>query len=167
MKTKLTHVLSAFLLFAVVVNTANTQSTPPYKNPNLPIEQRVDDLLLRGYAGQPTVHGATLLFAALAVLGFGLLARRRSGLTLLAGLFGGTLLVEFVLPLADRFSHFRYDQFGLPFVFVAMAFAIVAFSRQLARWNRLSGVATGRLAPVARDALLAVRRGIVAYSGVA
>jgi ATP-dependent RNA helicase HelY len=33
--------------------------------------------------------------------------------------------------------------------------------------DQLTGVATGRLAAVARDALLAVRRGIVAYSGVA
>ena len=32
--------------------------------------------------------------------------------------------------------------------------------------DQLSGVATGPLAPVARDALVAVRRGIVAYSGV-
>src|SRR5215212_5961166 len=40
--------LSAFVLLAiVVVNTANTQSLPPYKNPNLPIEQRVDDLVSR------------------------------------------------------------------------------------------------------------------------
>jgi hypothetical protein len=126
------------------------------------IEQRFDDLLLRGYAGQPTVHGATLLFAALAVVGFGLLARRRSGPTLFAGLFGGTLLVEFVLPLADRFSHFRYDQFGLPFVFVAMAFAIVAFSRQLARWNRHSGVATGALLAAAVVATSAT--GLVGYA---
>src|SRR5215212_11782499 len=40
--------LSVLLLLAVVlVNTANTQSLPPYKNPNLPIEQRVDDLVSR------------------------------------------------------------------------------------------------------------------------
>jgi ATP-dependent RNA helicase HelY len=32
--------------------------------------------------------------------------------------------------------------------------------------DQLSGVATGSLARVARDALVAVRRGIVAYSGV-
>ncbi len=39
--------LSAFLVFAALVNTANTQSVPPYKNPNLPVEQRVDDLVSR------------------------------------------------------------------------------------------------------------------------
>src|SRR5215216_7145540 len=40
--------LSVFLLLAlVIVKTANTQSLPPYKNPNLPIEQRVDDLVSR------------------------------------------------------------------------------------------------------------------------
>ena len=47
MRTQLIFVVSAFLLFAVIVNNANTQSLPPYKNPNLPIEQRVDDLLSR------------------------------------------------------------------------------------------------------------------------
>src|SRR5690349_473146 len=40
-------VISVFLLLAVIANTASTQSTPPYKNPNLPLEQRVDDLLSR------------------------------------------------------------------------------------------------------------------------
>src|SRR5215813_6412642 len=39
--------LSVCLLAAVFVTSANTQSRPPYKNPNLPIEQRVDDLLSR------------------------------------------------------------------------------------------------------------------------
>ncbi len=39
--------LSVFLLLAVIVNTATTQSLPPYKNPNLPIEQRVNDLVSR------------------------------------------------------------------------------------------------------------------------
>ena len=39
--------LSAVLLVAVVVNTANAQSVPPYKNPNLPVAQRVDDLVSR------------------------------------------------------------------------------------------------------------------------
>jgi len=48
MRTKLILVLSAFLLFAVIVNHANTQSLPPYKNPNLPIEQRVDALTAMG-----------------------------------------------------------------------------------------------------------------------
>jgi beta-glucosidase len=40
-------VLGLFLLFAVVGNTASTQSLPPYKNPNLPIQTRVDDLVSR------------------------------------------------------------------------------------------------------------------------
>ena len=40
-------VLSAFLLCAVAVNTAHTQSLPPYKNPNLPVQTRVDDLVSR------------------------------------------------------------------------------------------------------------------------
>src|SRR5688572_16905335 len=39
--------LSAFLVVAALVNTATTQSLPAYKNPNLPIEQRVNDLLSR------------------------------------------------------------------------------------------------------------------------
>ena len=44
---KTISVLSVCLLLAVIVNTANTQSLPAYKNPNLPIEQRVNDLLSR------------------------------------------------------------------------------------------------------------------------
>jgi beta-glucosidase len=43
----ITFVLCALLVFAVVIDTANTQSSPPYKNPNLPIQTRVDDLLSR------------------------------------------------------------------------------------------------------------------------
>ncbi|HEU4434202.1 MAG TPA: glycoside hydrolase family 3 C-terminal domain-containing protein [Pyrinomonadaceae bacterium] len=44
---KIICLLSVCVLLAVIANTANTQSTPPYKNPNLPIETRVDDLLSR------------------------------------------------------------------------------------------------------------------------
>ncbi|HEU4714043.1 MAG TPA: glycoside hydrolase family 3 C-terminal domain-containing protein [Pyrinomonadaceae bacterium] len=40
-------VLSAFLLCAVAVNNAHTQSLPPYKNPKLPVQTRVDDLVSR------------------------------------------------------------------------------------------------------------------------
>ena len=44
---KTISVLSVFLLLAVLINTASTQSLPPYKNPNLPVEQRVNDLVSR------------------------------------------------------------------------------------------------------------------------
>lgn len=47
MKTISASILAAFLLFAVMVNTATTQSLPPYKNPNLPVQTRVDDLVSR------------------------------------------------------------------------------------------------------------------------
>jgi beta-glucosidase len=47
MKTISASIVSVFLLFAVVANTANTQSLPPYKNPDLPVQTRVDDLLSR------------------------------------------------------------------------------------------------------------------------
>ena len=39
-------VLPVFVLL-VVISTAQTQSVPPYKNPSLPIETRVDDLVSR------------------------------------------------------------------------------------------------------------------------
>ena len=39
--------LCACVVLAIVVNTATTQSLPPYKNPNLPVEQRVNDLVSR------------------------------------------------------------------------------------------------------------------------
>src|ERR1044072_714949 len=35
------------LLLALAISPAHTQSIPPYKNPNLPIETRVDDLVSR------------------------------------------------------------------------------------------------------------------------
>src|SRR5687767_12700901 len=44
---KTISVLSVCLLLAVIVNTANTQSLPAYKNPNLPVQARVDDLVSR------------------------------------------------------------------------------------------------------------------------
>ena len=112
---------------------------------------------------QPVLDGAQVHVARdSAGRGRALLARRRGGLTLLAGLLGGTLLIELVLPLADRFTHYRYDQFGLPFVFVAMGCAIVAFAKQLARWNRYSGIATGGLLAAAIVATSAT--GLVGYA---
>jgi|RhiMethySRZTD1v2_1073278.scaffolds.fasta_scaffold08359_3 Beta-glucosidase-related glycosidases len=39
--------LLAFALLAIITPPASTQSTPPYKNPNLPIEARVNDLVSR------------------------------------------------------------------------------------------------------------------------
>ena len=38
--------LVAFVLF-ICISTAQTQSLPPYKNPNLPVETRVNDLVSR------------------------------------------------------------------------------------------------------------------------
>jgi len=47
MRTISRSVLAAFLLCAVAVSTAHTQSLQPYKNFNLPVETRVDDLVAR------------------------------------------------------------------------------------------------------------------------
>ena len=46
MRTTSSSAIAAFLLFAVVVNTA-AQSLQPYKNPGLPVQTRVDDLVSR------------------------------------------------------------------------------------------------------------------------
>jgi hypothetical protein len=126
------------------------------------VERRFEDLLLRGFFGQPVVAHATILFAALAVVGFSLVARRRGGLAVLAGVLAGTVLVEIPLVLAGRFTHFRYNQFGLPFLYVAMAFAIVLFARQLSRWNRLSGRVAGSI--VAGAVVATAATGVVGYA---
>ena len=52
MSTSLRNTSALFLLLAIVwsvllPNNADTQSLPPYKNPNLPIQARVDDLVSR------------------------------------------------------------------------------------------------------------------------
>ncbi|HTG93282.1 MAG TPA: hypothetical protein VL866_11880, partial [Pyrinomonadaceae bacterium] len=52
MSTSLRNTSALFLLLAVVwsllsPNNVVTQSLPPYKNPNLPIQARVDDLVSR------------------------------------------------------------------------------------------------------------------------
>jgi hypothetical protein len=126
------------------------------------VEKRFEDLLLRGYAWQPAVDHAMLLFAALAVVGFIVVARRRGGLPVLAGLVAGTIFVELALIAAKRFTHFRYDQFGLLFLYAAMAAGIVTFAGIVARWNRASGIATAALLAAAVVATAA--NGLVGYA---
>jgi hypothetical protein len=121
---------------------------PPGRRPQWSyeeIERRLEDLLLRGYEAQPTVDHALLLFAVLAGVGFAVVARRRGGSSVLAGLVGGTFVVELALLAAARFTHFRYDQFGLLFFELAMAAGIVAFANTVGRWNRASGIATATI----------------------
>lgn len=45
--TSLTLIFAIFLSFAVPLSKTTAQTTFPYKNPNLPLEQRVDDLVSR------------------------------------------------------------------------------------------------------------------------
>jgi hypothetical protein len=109
------------------------------------VERRFDDLLFSGYVGQPVTDGGTMLLALLLVVGFGVLARRRGGLTTIAGLFAGTALVECVLLVMQRFSHVRYNQFGLLFLLTAVAAGIVACSRLFGLFHRGSGIACAAL----------------------
>lgn len=126
------------------------------------VERRFDDLLLRGYVGQPVIDGGTLLLALLLLVGCGVLARRQGGLTAFAGLFAGTVLVEGVLLAMGRFSHLRYNQFGLLFLLTAIAAGIVACARLLATFNRSSGIATAGL--LAAAVLATFVTGIVGYA---
>ena len=47
MAKRLSFILFLILCAVVSLRRAETQSLPPYKNPNLPIEARVDDLVSR------------------------------------------------------------------------------------------------------------------------
>lgn len=109
------------------------------------VEKRFDDLLFRGYVEQPLVDGSALLAALLLVVGFAVLARRRGGLTAFSGLFAGTVLVECALLSMRRFSHLRYNQFGLLFLLLAMAAGVVACARLLATYSRKWGMVTAAL----------------------
>lgn len=126
------------------------------------VERRLEDLLLRGHGGQPVPNGAALLMAGLALVGVFLLARRRGGATVLAGLVAGTVPFELALRAAGRFSHFRYDQFGLPFLVIAIALTVVALVRTLARWNRAAGVLAAVL--VIAAIMAAAATAIVGYA---
>ncbi len=145
------------------------------------VGRRFDDLLFRGYVGQPVVDGSAMLVALLLLVGFGVLARRRGGLSAFAGLFAGTVLVECALLSMRRFSHLRYNQFALLFLLLAVAAGIVACARWLATLNRKSGIATAALLSSAvvasfvtgvvgyaqhgRPDWRAVARGVVAIDG--
>ncbi len=126
------------------------------------VERRFDDVLFRGYGGQPVIDGATMLLALIALVGFAVLARRRGGLTVFAGLFAGTVLVEGTLFLMGRFSHLRYNQFGLLFLLTAVAAGIVTCARLLGTFNRASGLATAGLLSSAVVACFAT--GVVGYA---
>ncbi len=126
------------------------------------VERRFDDLLFRGYDGQPVIDGATMLLALIAVVGFAVLARRRGGLVVFAGLFAGTMLVEGTLLAMGRFSHLRYNQFGLLFLLTAIAVGIVACARLVGTFSRSSGFATAGL--LAAAVLATFVTGIVGYA---
>lgn len=126
------------------------------------VERRFDDLLFRGYVGQPVIDGAAILLALLTIVGCGVLARRRGGLTVFAGLFAGTVLVEGVLLAMGRFSHLRYNQFGLLFLLTAVAAGIVAAARLLGTFNRNSGIATAALGASAVVATFVT--GVIGYA---
>ncbi len=126
------------------------------------VERRFDDLLFRGNVGQPVIDGGAILLALLTVVGCVVLARRRGGLTAFAGLFAGTLLVEIVLLAMRRFSHVRYNQFGLLFLLTALAAGIVACARLLGEFSRRSGLATAALLAGAVAATFVT--GVVGYA---
>lgn len=126
------------------------------------VERRFDDLLFRGYVGQPVIDGASLLLALLTLVGFAALSRRRGGLTVFAGLFAGTALIEVALLAMGRFSHLRYNQFGLLFLLTAVAAGTVACARLLGTFSRSSGIATGAL--LAAAVLASFVTGIVGYA---
>ncbi|MEO7794733.1 MAG: glycosyltransferase family 39 protein [Thermoanaerobaculia bacterium] len=126
------------------------------------VAQRFDDLLFRGFVGQPVIDGGSILLALLTVVGFNVLARRRGGLTVFAGLFAGTALVEMALLAMGRFSHLRYNQFGLIFLLTGVATGIVACARLLGSFNRKSGIATAALLSAAIVATFIT--GVVGYA---
>lgn len=126
------------------------------------VERRYDDLLFRGHLGQPVIAGAGILVALLAVAGCAALARRRGGLTLFAGLFAGSVLVEVALLVMGRFSHLRYNLFSLIFLLTAVAAGIVACGRLLGTFNRNSGIATAGLLTAAVVATFV--NGVVGYA---
>lgn len=126
------------------------------------VEQRFDDLLFRGYVAQPVIDRGSLLLALLLLVGCGVLARRQGGLTTLSGLVAGTVLVEAVLFAMGRFSHLRYNQFGLLFLVTAVAAGIVACARLLGTFSRSSGFATAGL--LAAAVLATFVTGIVGYA---
>lgn len=164
------------LLFAVPVALAPCglwlaavalRGGPPRPSPRAPwtfaeIERRFEDLLLRGYPGQPVVEHALLLFASLAVIGMAVLARRRGGLAILAGLVAGTLAVELAVAVAGRPTHLHGDLLGLLFLYVAIAAAVAAFAESVARWNRASGVIAGAVLTAAVGATSG--HGLVGYA---
>ncbi len=132
--------------FALLAAYGGPQQNQPIAQWDWPlVERRFNDLLFRGYFGQPVSDGAAILLALLTIVGFGVLARRRNGLTFFAGLFAGTVVVEVVLLAMDRFSNLRYNQFGLLFLLTAIAAGIVACARLLGIFNRYSGLATAGL----------------------
>ena len=126
------------------------------------LQTRFTDLLLRGYRGQEVLPGLALLFVLLAAIGLVTLARKRGGLTVAAGLVGGTVLVEGALLAAQRFSHLRYNQLGLLFLLTMVAAGIVALGRWLGRWSRPVGIAVATI--LAGVALAASLRGVAGYA---
>lgn len=126
------------------------------------VERRYDDLLFRGHLGQPVIDGAGILVALLAITGCAALARKRGGLTLFAGLFAGSVLVEIALLVMGRFSHLRYNLFSLIFLLTAVAAGIVACGRLVATFNRSSGLATAGL--LAAAVLSTFVTGVVGYA---
>lgn len=126
------------------------------------VERRFDELLFRGHLGQPLIAGGAMLLALLTVVGFGVLARRRGGLTVFAGLFAGTVLVEVVLLVMRRFSNVRYNQFGLFFLLTAIAAGIVACARLIGEFSRSSGLATASL--LAGAVVASFVTGVVGYA---
>lgn len=126
------------------------------------VERRYEELLFRGHLGQPGIEGAGVLVALLAIVGCAALARRRGGLTLFAGLFAGSVLIELVLLAMGRFSHLRYNLFGLLFLLTAVAAGIVACGRLLGTFNRNSGIATAGLLAAAVVATFVT--GVVGYA---
>ena len=126
------------------------------------VAQRFDDLLFRGYVGQPVIDGGALLLALLLLVGCGVLARRQGGLTTFAGLFAGSVLVEAVLLAMGRFSHLRYNQFSLLFLLTAIAAGIVACARLVGTFNRNSGIATAGL--LSSAVLACFVTGVVGYA---
>ena len=126
------------------------------------VERRYEELLFLGFPGQEVIHGAALLVALLVAIGFVALARQRGGFTILVGLVGGTALVEAVLLATHRFSHVRYNLFGLLFLLTAIAAGIVVCSRLVGAFHRTSGIATGLI--LSGAVLAASVTGVVGYA---
>lgn len=156
-------VLPLALWFALLAAWGGPHQPSPVADWNwVLIERRFGDLMLRGYVWQPAPELSLLLFAILTAMGLAWVARRRGGLTVLAGVVAGTGLIEVALVVAQRFSHVRYNLFGLLFLHTAIAAGIVAFARSVARWNRLSGVTTGGL--LAAAVVAASVTGLIGYA---